>query len=37
MQFIDLKAQYCAYQAEIDSAMRQVLDHGRFIRGPEVS
>ena len=36
MQFIDLKAQYKAYKAEIDEAIRRVLDHGQFIMGPEV-
>ncbi len=37
MQFIDLKAQYGAMQADIDSAMRAVLDHGKYIMGPEVA
>jgi UDP-2-acetamido-2-deoxy-ribo-hexuluronate aminotransferase len=36
MQFIDLKAQYELYQTEIDRRMRIVLDHGRFIMGPEI-
>ncbi len=36
MQFIDLNAQYRAYKAEIDDAIRRVLDHGQFIMGPEV-
>lgn len=36
MQFIDLETQYKAYQAEIDAGIRSVLDHGRFIMGPEV-
>jgi UDP-2-acetamido-2-deoxy-ribo-hexuluronate aminotransferase len=36
MQFIDLKHQYSLYQAEIDERMRAVLDHGRFIMGPEI-
>ncbi len=36
MEFIDLKAQYAAYKDEIDGRMRTVLDHGRFIMGPEV-
>lgn len=36
MQFIDLKAQYNAYKAEIDTAMAAVLEHGQFIMGPEV-
>ncbi|GAB3629047.1 aminotransferase DegT [Pandoraea terrae] len=37
MEFIDLKAQYRAQQDEIDSRIRAVLDHGRFIMGPEVA
>ncbi len=36
MQFIDLKKQYEKYQSEIDSRMRAVLDHGRYIMGPEI-
>jgi len=36
MQFIDLKTQYETYKDAIDSAMRTVLDHGRFIMGPEI-
>ncbi len=36
MEFIDLKAQYAAYKDEIDARMGAVLDHGRFIMGPEV-
>ncbi|ABK46223.1 DegT/DnrJ/EryC1/StrS aminotransferase [Magnetococcus marinus MC-1] len=34
MQFIDLKTQYLAYQAEIDAAMKDVVDTVRFINGP---
>jgi UDP-2-acetamido-2-deoxy-ribo-hexuluronate aminotransferase len=37
MEFIDLKTQYHRYQSEIDSRMRAVLDHGRFIMGPEIA
>ncbi len=37
MQFIDLKAQYKAYRSEIDEAMAAVMEHGRFIMGPEVA
>ena len=37
MQFIDLKTQYQRYQTEIDQRMRAVLDHGRFIMGPEIA
>ncbi|MGN6318221.1 DegT/DnrJ/EryC1/StrS family aminotransferase [Trinickia sp.] len=36
MEFIDLKAQYRALQQDIDDRMRRVLEHGRFIMGPEV-
>lgn len=37
MQFIDLKTQYHRYQAEIDARIRGVLEHGRFIMGPEIA
>lgn len=37
MQFIDLQAQYSHYQKEIDARMRAVLEHGRYIMGPEVA
>lgn len=37
MQFVDLKEQYRRYQAEIDAAMRRVLEHAQFIMGPEVA
>jgi len=37
VEFIDLKAQYAAYRHEIDAAMARVLEHGRFIMGPEVA
>lgn len=37
MEFIDLKTQYRTYKAEIDHRMRAVLDHGRFIMGPEIA
>ncbi len=37
MQFVDLKSQYRRYQAEIDSRLRRVLEHGQFILGPEVA
>ena len=36
MEFIDLKTQYETYKDEIDRRMRQVVDHGQFIMGPEV-
>ncbi len=37
MHFIDLKTQYERYQSEIDARMRTVLDHGKFIMGPEIA
>lgn len=37
MQFIDLKQQYNRYQTEIDARMRTVLEHGKFIMGPEIT
>jgi len=36
MEFIDLGKQYKTYKAEIDERIHRVLDHGRFILGPEV-
>lgn len=36
MQFIDIKAQHRAYRDQIESAISSVLEHGRFIMGPEV-
>jgi len=36
MQFIDLKAQYQYLKPRIDSRIQQVLDHGKYIMGPEV-
>jgi UDP-2-acetamido-2-deoxy-ribo-hexuluronate aminotransferase len=37
MHFVDLKSQYRRYQAEIDTRLRRVLEHGQFILGPEVA
>lgn len=37
IEFIDLKAQRQRIGAGIDTAMARVLDHGRFILGPEVA
>ena len=35
--FVDLKAQYLRLKTEIDTAIATVLEHGRFILGPEVA
>ncbi len=35
--FVDLKAQYQAHKPAIDAAIQTVLDHGRYIMGPEVA
>jgi UDP-2-acetamido-2-deoxy-ribo-hexuluronate aminotransferase len=37
MQFTDLKSQYAALKASIDSRLQRVLDHGQYIMGPEVA
>lgn len=37
MEFIDLKTQYRRYQSDIDDRMRRVMEHGRFIMGPEIA
>jgi UDP-2-acetamido-2-deoxy-ribo-hexuluronate aminotransferase len=37
MQFIDLQAQYQQLKEQIDGRIRRVLEHGRYILGPEVS
>lgn len=36
-EFIDLKQQYSALKPLIDKRIQSVLDHGRFIMGPEVT
>lgn len=36
MQFIDLKAQQDRIRPQIDEAIKRVLDHGKYIMGPEV-
>lgn len=36
IKFADLAAQYQRYQQQIDARIRQVLDHGQYILGPEV-
>ena len=37
IQFCDLHAQYKRIEAEIDSAVKRVIDGGHFINGPEVT
>ncbi len=36
MEFIDLKTQYETYRDAIETRLRSVLEHGRFIMGPEI-
>src|SRR6266404_2064345 len=36
MEFVDLKTQYRRYKTEVDDRIRRVLEHGRFIMGPEI-
>ena len=36
MQFIDLQAQYLSIKDRIDKRVHAVLDHGKYIYGPEV-
>lgn len=37
MKFIDLNKQYLLYKNEIDEAITSVLDHGKYIMGPEIA
>lgn len=37
MQFIDLKQQQEQIRPQIDAAIKRVLDHGKYIMGPEVA
>ncbi len=37
MEFFDLKTQYANLKSEIDKGIMQVLEHGKFILGPEVA
>lgn len=37
MQFVDLKAQQDRIRPQIDAAIKKVLDHGKYIMGPEVA
>lgn len=36
MEFIDLKTQYKELKDTVDARIKQVLDHGQYIMGPEV-
>jgi len=36
VEFVDLKSQYAALKESIDARIQRVLDHGRYIMGPEV-
>lgn len=37
IEFIDLKAQYRALKETVDARIGNVLEHGRFIMGPEIA
>lgn len=37
MEFVDIKTQYRLLKSEIDARIHAVLDHGRFIMGPEIA
>ena len=37
MEFIDLKTQYERIRPQVDERMRRVLEHGKYIKGPEVA
>ena len=36
MEFVDLKQQYQQYKTDIDAGIHRVLDHGRYVMGPEI-
>ena len=36
MEFIDLKSQQARIREDIDRRIAAVLDHGRYIMGPEI-
>jgi dTDP-4-amino-4,6-dideoxygalactose transaminase len=36
MQFIDLKSQYTQIKEQINSGIERVLEHGRYVFGPEI-
>ena len=37
LPFVDLQAQYRRIQASVDARIRKVLDHAKFVLGPEVA
>jgi len=37
LDFVDLKAQYAALRESIHARIQRVLDHGRYVMGPEVA
>lgn len=37
MEFRDLRAQYESLKPEVDAAVSRVLEHGRYIGGPEIA
>ena len=37
MNFVDLKAQYARIQEDIQTRIQAVLDHGRYVMGPEIT
>jgi len=37
MEFIDLKTQYQKRKTAIDGGIHRVLEHGKFIMGPEIA
>ncbi len=37
MQFIDLNAQQRRIREKIDTGIKKVLDHGRYVMGPEIN
>ena len=36
MQFIDLNAQQALIREKVDQRIKKILDHGKYIMGPEV-
>lgn len=36
MQFIDLQAQYQLIKSDVDARIHAVLDHGKYVMGPEI-